>query len=306
MTIAMLFLTEESGAQDSVCELVSVEPSPDLDPSWLPAVERLRATLAHELSASECIAFRLRVEPRRDGVFVRVQAGDGRETLRLVRDERALVPVVLGLLAGAPQDHPVPRRQTPTDGDTDARDLPDFSVPKPEKKAAPSPVGLALALSTGIRFGLPTDVTMWDTEIRADVLLHDWSILAFMRYAPFGAVSAIATDADAYEEIGVGFGVGRELRWGRHTLDLSLSPSIVFVSMEIDSPLEKSGELADLRINGAARYGYSLGGGWRFTLTVDTEGAPNSLLKVRYPNPALPAVPAWTLGLRLGAAASLL
>jgi hypothetical protein len=167
-------------------------------------------------------------------------------------------------------------------------------------------VDVTLGISTGVRVGVPTDVAMWDTELRADVLLRNWSILVFMRYAPLAAVSGIAPDTDAYQEMGVGFGVGREFRWGRHTLDVTASPSVVFVTLEADSPMEEEGELAQFRFNAAARYGYGLGRGWRFTLTLDSEAAPSSLIKARYADPALPPVPAWTVGFRLGAAASLL
>jgi len=270
--------------------------------------------LARELTGPECVPLRLSLEASPEGLLVLAQSPDGRETTRTVRDPVALVPVVLGLLAAVPLETQPPRPGSPQNGRpapsapaaVDPNDLPDFSVPQTRRNAAPSSVGVTLGLSSGIRVGVPTDVAMWDTELRADVLLRQWSVLALMRYAPLGAVSGIASDPDAYEEIGVGFGVGRELRRGPHTLDLTVLPSVVFVTIETDSPTEKAGELAQFRLNLAARYGYALGAGWKFTLTLDSEAAPSSLIKARYPNPSLPPVPAWTLGFRLGAAASLL
>jgi hypothetical protein len=305
----------DGNAEDSVCELVALDASPDLDPPWRRAADDLRAALAHELTGAECLPFRLRVEPSTEGVVVRAQSADGLETTRAVRDPRALVPVVLGLLASAPVEHPAPSSPqapstaqpvTPARVDVEVRDSADLRVPRAEGNVVPASVGVALGLSTGVRVGLPTDVIVWDSELRADVLLHDWSILAFMRYAFLGAVSGIAADTDEYEEIGMGFGVGRELRWGRHTLDLTASPAVVFVNMESDGAMTKEGEGAQLRINAAARYGYGLGRGWRFTLTLDSEAAPSSLAKAKYAEPGLPPLPAWTVGLRVGAAASLL
>jgi hypothetical protein len=147
---------------------------------------------------------------------------------------------------------------------------------------------------------------MWDSELQVDVLFHDWLIFALMRYAPLGAISGVAADTDAYEELGVGFGAGRRWSWGLHTLDITASPSVVFVNEEVDSPMEVSGELAQLRIAGAARYGYGLGAGWRFTVTLDTEVAPSSIIKERRPERGLEPIPMWTSGLRLGASANFL
>ena len=296
----------ESRAQEGTCALVALEASPALDAAWRRATEDLRATLAHELTEPECVPLRLWVEPSTAGAVVRAQSMDGRETTRPVRDPRALVPVVIGLLASAPVEHAASAPpETPSAG-LERDDTPGFAPRERAENVAAPPVRVALGLSTGVRMGVPTDVAMWDSELRVDVLLQDWSILAFMRYAPLGFVSAIALDSDAYTEIGVGFGVGRELRWGRHTLDLSASPSVVFVTLETDNPVEREGELSQFRINAAARYGYGTGSWWRLTVTLDSEAAPSSIVKARYPVPTLPPAPAWTVGLRLGASTTLL
>ena len=270
----------------SGCDLVVVLASTATEPAWGRAVEDLRATLAHELAAPECVPLRLTLEASPEGLRVLAQSPDGRETTRTVRDPVALVPVVLGLLAAVPLETQPSRPASPQKGRAapsapvapDPHELPDFSVPQTPRNTAPSPVGVALGLSTGVRVGVPTDVAMLDTELRADVLLHDWSVLALMRYAPIAAVSGLPSDPDVYEEIAVGFGLGRELRWGRNTLDLTGSPSVVFVTLETDGAKEKEGELAQFRINLAARYGYRLGAGWRFTLTLDSEAAPSSFI----------------------------
>jgi hypothetical protein len=296
-------------ADDRVCELVIVDASPNLDPVWLGAMSELRATLAHELTGRECVPVEIRLEASPVGVIVRARSADGRETSRPVKDPRALVPVVLGLLATAPVE-PVPPTETveghaPEPAVRTSLSAPAESSPGPINEA-PSAVRVGLGLSTGIRAGVPTDVAMWDNELRFDVLLHDWILLANMRYAFLGIVKGIALDSDAYEEIAVGFGAGRELRWGRNTLDLTASPSVVFVNLEKDTPVEVSGERAQVRIGVAARYGHALGLGWKFTITLDTEVAPSSLIRNRHVDPDLPPIPAWTAGLRFGAEANLL
>jgi hypothetical protein len=304
-------------ADDRVCELVSVDVSPNLDPVWMDAMTELRAALARELTGRECVPVELRVEPSPGGVLVRARSADGRETSRPVKDPRALVPVVLGLLATAPVE-PLPPAET---AESHAHALPPTAPTTPSARAdvdstglrspgpmngTPSAVSVGLGLSTGIRAGVPTDVAMWDNELRVDVLLHDWILLANMRYAFLGVVSGIPVDSDAYEEIAVGFGAGRELRWGRNTLDMTASPSVAFVNLERDTPVEVSGERAQVRIGAAARYGHALGAGWKLTITLDTEVAPSSLIRNRHVDPELPPIPAWTAGLRLGAEANLL
>jgi hypothetical protein len=303
----------EVSADEAVCGLVTIEAPLIQSPAWQSAVEDLRIALHHELTGLECAPIALFVEPAQaDSVMVRARSADGRETRRPVPDPRALVPIVLGLLASAPAEPPsktTPAARSPSRpprAEADPHDVPDFAPPSPSKVTSPSPVNVSLGISTGVRVGVPTDVAMWDSEVRADVLFHDWLVMALIRYAPLAAVSGLAPDTDAYGELGFGFGAGRHWRWDRQTLELTLAPSIVLVALEIDSPKERSGELAQLRVTAAARYGYGLGRGWRFTVTLDTEVAPSSLIQARYANPALPPIPAWTAGLRLGAAASLL
>jgi hypothetical protein len=186
--------------------------------------------------------------------------------------------------------------------------VPDFPRSPPKRARAPEieTIGLELGFAVGIRVGVPTDVAMAELEMRVDLHVRDWIVLLGLRYAPVAAISSIAADADSYGEGALVLGVGRELRWGRSSLDLVASPTLAFVSMETDSPVEKSGSLAQLRLAGAARFGYAIGRDWRFTITLDSELAPGSLVKARYADPALPPLPAWTLGLRLGASARLL
>jgi hypothetical protein len=315
----LLALSPADGrAEEQMCELVKVEVSPGLGPQWLRGADELRATLAHDLKGADCAPVALLLEPSSSGAVLRARSADGRETVRPLPTPQALVPIVLGLLATAPVESPVTasseshnaasasQTSTFSNVEEDPLDVPDFPLQPPVKNPSPRAVDVAIGLSTGVRAGVPTEVIMWESEVQIDVLFHNWLIFALMRYAPLGAISGVTADTDAYEELGVGFGAGRRWTWRRHAFDVSASPSIVFVNMEVDSPMEVSGELAQLRIAGAARYGYGLGGGWRFTATLDTEAAPSSLIKERRADPALAPVPALTAGLRLGVSASFL
>jgi hypothetical protein len=318
LAMLLAWRAADSRAEDLVCDLVQIEVSPALDPKWLKSAETLRVALAHDLKGADCIPVGLRIEPSSSGAVLRARSADGRETVRPVPNPQALAPIVLGLLATAPVESPVnassesrnaasaPQTSASAKVEEDPLDVPDFPLPRTVKSTSPPAVHVAIGLSTGVRVGVPTDVIMWDSELQVDVLFHEWLIFALMRYAPLGAISGVAADTDAYEELGVGFGAGRRWSWGLHTLDITASPSVVFVNEEVDSPMEVSGELAQLRIAGAARYGYGLGAGWRFTVTLDTEVAPSSIIKERRPERGLEPIPMWTSGLRLGASANFL
>jgi hypothetical protein len=290
---------------DPPCASLILDTPADLDASWTDAVADLRVVLTRELTPAECASLQLAISRSPSGgIIVEAQTRDGRHALRAVAYPRALLPVVLGLIASdapeAPSQRPLAQEATP-----DPHETPDFSPPPGTSVANNHRVGLSVGFSTGIRAGLPTDVVMADAEMRADVSVQGWIILASVRYVPIAAAPGLTPDGDAYVETGLGLGIGRQAKWGRHSLDLTATPSLVFVTMETDSPTEKEAGLTQFRINAAARYGYALRKGWRFTVTLDSEVAPSSLVRPEYPDPALRPVPAWTAGLRLGATASL-
>jgi hypothetical protein len=292
---------------DTRCNLVTLEVSPDLGEPWQKTVAELRTTLLH--SNIGCEASRLLFESTPAGMTVEVRRLNGEETFRTVSDPRDVVPLVLGLLATAPDEPPRPPNPAPPPYDTmavDPHELPSFPSRALVKKAEPPWLDVIIGLSTGIRTGIPTDVVMWETQIDVDVLIKDWLVFALMRYAPLGAISGVTADTDAYGELGGGFGAGHRWRWQTHSLDVMASPSIVVVNLEVDSPMEVSGELAQLRIAAALRYGYVLGRSWRFHAVFDTEVAPSSLIKERRAAATLSPLLAWTAGLRLGASANLL
>jgi hypothetical protein len=310
--VALWFLTpvrahaDEPGALDA-CATLDIEVAADLDPAWTAVAATVPAALQRVLSPDECAhaAVSLACGPKAGSAEVTLRTADGRVATRRVEEPRGLFPVILGLLAGAPAQPP------PSSGgphaEPDRNEVPDFRVPAPEPpRPGDTGAGLVVGFALGARGGLPSRVLMADIELFAEVILRSWIVLATVRYAPIATLPGVTLDGDQYEEAALGLGVGRRFQWGPSSLDVSFVPTLAIVSMETDSPVEASGTVSDLRLDASGRYGYATGRNWRFQVTLDTDVAPDGLIRARHPSPTLPAVPAWTLGLRLGMAASLL
>jgi hypothetical protein len=145
-----------------------------------------------------------------------------------------------------------------------------------------------------------------DVQARADLFINRWILLVSLRYS--AGLSGEMPDEDDYDEVALGLGAGRQFSIGRSTLDLTLSPSVVSMSIVDDDGPGPTIEASrtQLRLGAAARWTVPIGGAWRFTLTADTEISPHGLRHASHFEPGDPALPAWTGALRAGAAGSLL
>jgi hypothetical protein len=295
---------------EDLCASLRLVVAPELESAWAHAAASLGQQLGDALSSAECahveVSLSLPAPPALAGsADVHVRTPDGREATRHVKTPAALLPIVVGLLASAPPEPSPPAHAAPPG--LDRHELPDFTPPVRRVPEAPDPnhVGVFVGFAIGARAGLPTQVVMADVELFAHVVLHDWLILASVRYAPIAAIRGLTADGDAYEEAGIGLGIGRRFHLERSSLDLSFVPTLVLVSMETDLPVEAFGTLADLRLDACARYGYSLSRSWTFNVALDTDVSPNGLVRPQLPNPGLVPVPAWTVGLRFGMTAAI-
>ena len=185
---------------------------------------------------------------------------------------------------------------------------------------APSPLpptlGAWAGLAAGVRLADPTGVTVLDVEARADLFLDRWLAMMTIRSAVASCLGRQGVDCDVYNDVSVGVGAGRRLRAGTAAVDVALEPSVVWMRMEYDGGV--GGESAGgqgtevtLRVDASARLAVPLGPSWALTLTVDAGLAPSLLAsptKITLPPGAgdVPAFPAWTGGVRVGASGALL
>ncbi|MEO7110985.1 MAG: hypothetical protein ABI183_11155, partial [Polyangiaceae bacterium] len=102
-------------------------------------------------------------------------------------------------------------------------------------------------------------------------------------------------------------GVGRTLPIGKTQLSLAIIPSFAAVNIDDDDDANGSnGSRTQVRLGAALKWSVPLDKWWRFTITADSDFSPRSLTHQVHVDPTLPPLPAWTGGLRFGAAGKLL
>ncbi len=307
-------------APESPCVRLAPVDEGRLDPRFHEALAALRAELAH-LDGGPCEPLELTVAGVGHSVVVGARTRDGRSTARAVDDPAALVAVALGLVAGIPAETPAkpapegegerteapraPRSEAPAARDTATKAA---SSEAPDAEPAPPSGLLSVALEGGARTTYPTRATMADLALRPSVSAGGWVVALALRWAPFGAAPGVPFDEDSYEEVSLGVGVGRRLVFGRSRLDLTLVPSFVRVDMETDALVggEIGGARSQVRLGGAGTFSYPMSKSWQLTASIDTELSPRALFRDVYIAKDLPPLPAWDIGLRLGAAVDLL
>jgi hypothetical protein len=163
---------------------------------------------------------------------------------------------------------------------------------------------LAAALSSGTRIGLPVGILMVDIEGRVEASIAERTFLVgHGRFVPIGAPLGSALDEDNYTEYAAGAGIGRYFPAGRSIWKLSFEPELAVVAMESDELVggERSGTKTQLRLLGTVGWSSAPLGPLRFVALFDGGVAPYSLGHVTRAAEGLAQLPAWMLGLRLGA-----
>ncbi|HEY3815793.1 MAG TPA: hypothetical protein VGL81_01420 [Polyangiaceae bacterium] len=302
-TVAVASLVVGNAHAEEACARLAVGDG--LPPEWAPALQLLSTELA-ALRRSDCEPMEISIERTDRAVLVIATTSDGRRAQRVVRDPEALAATVIGLLTTIPAE-PAPPSAAPT------------SVPV--RSAAPTVVqrpGLWVGFGAGVRLTAPTDLTVLDVELRTDLMLGRWSLLATIRSAVVSCLGQQGVDCDVYNDVSLGLGVGRRIVAGSPVVDVAVEPSLTVMHMELDAPdgneaQSVDGTLVTLRIDASVRLAVPLGDSWHITLTLDAGLAPSLLASpTRLELPAVfgselaPPFPAWTGGVRVGASGAVL
>lgn len=239
--------------------------------------------------------------PRCVDVFVRAGAEggrvvattpDGRRAERAVSTPDALPATVFGLVAAIPDESPAPPpRVAPPPPMNDA----------PPPSPAPGALDLWLGASVGTRVSKPVFLDQLEFEARAEVAGASWFAFGSMRYG-FGMGGA-DDDSTNYSEIGFGIGAGARFPVAKTTLDVALEPSLAWAQFnDEDEPGEHASD-AQFRLGVSGRWSVPIGRAWLFTVDCETEVSPEGLAHPVELAPDLPALPAWSAALRVGAMA---
>jgi len=280
-------------ANERTCgvKVAAGDPAPTV--AWQRALEGLEADLA-AVPGAACAGVELTVTWESSEARVQARTPDGLETSRVVASPDALSAVAFGLLVAAPTE--------PPQVDTDPRDLPPRDPPavlRPPKPPTDVLPHLSVSVASGVRGGFPTNVVMVDFELRADLFVHSWLVTIAMRAAPIGVSGRLKDDPDGYEETAIALAVGRELSFGRSSLDVVAGPNLTYIWMENDAA-NLEAEHAQLRLVALARWGVGVSRRLRVNATLDGEIAPSEFNHTTFEKGLAP-FPEFTVGLRIGA-----
>jgi len=317
LSVAIAAAIAAGGAGDArasepsaTCGAVLATADAELEGAWSVAWRALRAELA-TLPREECPSAVLRARGGGDHLAIEATSSDGRLATRDVRKPEDLAAIAYGLLAVTPLE--APARAPAVAGADEA-----IAPPPPDEAKAPLArsrreeaeprFGATVGVAIGGREAMPTQITMPEVELRVDLRLERSLLVAAVRYAPVGgSPQNLPLDEDAYTETTFGLGLGRRFVAGPSAFDVAIVPTLAAISMESDSFVggEVGGTGSQLRVDTSLRWGYRVGRRVRFVATADSEITPAALAHASRIRPELPALPAWTMGLRLGAAADL-
>jgi len=311
-----------------------------LSPEWAAAVENLRRQIA-QLSAAECQAMTISIEPKEEGTRIVATTSDGRRTSRTIKGPDVLSPVAIGLLitvgaepaaspvaappsasAAAPPPPAPPAAPAPTAAPSAAHPSAGRTAAHLASPVEPTAKTIALwaGVSGGIRLTAPTGLSVLDVEARADLFLEPWLMLIAVRSALVACLGQQGVDCDVYNDVSIGVGVGRRFHIGAPDIDVAFEPSLVVMHMEYDSDSSGEGQTVvdtdtALRLDVSARLSIPFDPSWALTLTLDGGLAPSMLARpanIQLPiggaagAQTLPPFPAWSGGLRLGVSGALL
>jgi hypothetical protein len=289
-------------ADDARCTSARVVEAAALTAPWRSAVDALRGDLA---SLRDCLPSTISIAPAPGGVRLTLTTADGRRAERFVTSPDALGAVAVGLVASIPADVAPPaadaaKAAAPDDARAvaSATSRTDGIPAAPQATLAARPVRVDAGAIAGIRVGMPTRVLVADVELRADVLVEGWFLLAAVRYAPLGVRFANPTiPGYVYDEVVVSIGAGRRFGQPPFVLDAAIATSLAVMTEEGDVPDGTGGTTSGARIAANARllFGRSRA---RVAASVYTELAPVGAAPTV--DPALPSLPTWTVGVGVG------
>lgn len=299
LVLAAALVGWPASAHERRCEGVRIRASADLAPEWANAVLQAQRDLAVS-DGIDCVDVLVEPSPG-GGLRVSVTASDGRRAERFVWRRSALIPTIFGLVASIPAET---TGESATEQGSSSTWL--WAPVWVDRLSAPSqpPVEVWLGLATGTRLTRPAAFDMLDFEGRVDLVVRAWSLFGALRYSV--AFSGQTPRDSGYSEVDVGVGAGRQFSLGATHLDVGFVPSLAMTRLEDDDETGLHGTVVELRVGASLRWSVPLNPFWRLTAAVDTEVAPEGLMRPVRVESDLPPLPAWTGGVRLGASGKLL
>jgi hypothetical protein len=285
-----------AAAQSDPCAGAGVEAEPGLSAAHPALVGEVRRALADREGIEPCARVELGLE--RSAILVGVTLADGRSATRMIADSRDVVPVVEALLlvpAAEPEAEPTPAPAAKAV----ERPRPVRRILAPELTAQPLAVGSS---RTGIEVSLAAGVRLGDGQSSLGL-----GAISFLELSSW--LFGLGLRADHYESSIEAYSVaelmalfGHRFRVHRAAVDFVAGPALV---LQADSTVEvgPAGESRHTGTEPVPRLAFA--GHVHFGppsslhpfVGIEGEAGPTT---VQDPQPS-PELPAWTLGVALGA-----
>lgn len=283
---------------------------------WRAALDSLLKATNQAGRAWGCTGARLSLslDPNGAGAILRLEERDGRTVERHIATPEDLVPTGEALLASPERPAPPP----PASDDA----ISTRPTPRPTLLKKPIDVTHDVAihgprveprlLVDGVLTGRYTGQTsaLWGgAAIRGTIPIGAWSAGIWARFDLPAWVFTKVPEDFSMSEVCVGLSVGRRLVASPLELHLLAGPSLAVVAMEGGmEPDFAEGGRVDARVGVELRSLWTIAGVWRAVVSLDGEIAPGAAgsAKGRQVDPALPALPTYTMGLSIGVQASVL
>lgn len=285
-----------AAAQSAPCAGAGVEAEPGLSAAHPALVGEVRRALADREGLEPCARVELGLE--RSAILVGVTLADGRSATRMIADSRDVVPVVEALLL-VPAPEPEPEAPPTPAARAAERPRPVRRILAPEFTAQPPSAGSS---RTGIEVSLAAGVRLGDGQSSLGL-----GAISFLELSSW--LLGLGLRADHYESPIEAYSVaelmalfGHRFRVDRAAVDLVAGPALV---LQADSTLE-TGPKGQSRVAGtepvprlafAGHVHFGPPSSLHPFVGIEGEAGPTT---VQDPRPSQ-ELPAWTLGVALGA-----
>lgn len=321
LVLALLALPRLADAEPRIahpCDAVTVAVEGPLSPAWREAADRtcLKLSGTRDVDASATIHLR-EVAGK---MIVHVTIADGREALRTVPSPDALDRTVLGLVTLPPPaapEPPLPAAAEPAPPPPPAREPsveppapippappapPPSSPPAPSSAdSAPRPPGASVEIGVS-SMGRAANAAAYlsvGASAYAGVDAGRWLLALSVRWAPFEALTSHPPAGFEMDSVGAGFVVARRLGESPQ-FDLGATVTLLeeAQSYTVDSQ-EITRQTAEVRLGPLVRALFGRGR-LRGSIGLDAELSPTRIRRPVRLDPALPPLPAWSIGVAVG------
>lgn len=263
------------------------------------------ARLCHQFATMKDVdpSARLHITPAGDDVLLEATLGDSRSARRKIQSPDDLFTIVEALTVVIPSEKPAARQPAAPAAVNVPPPAPKPHVePKVKPEPKPRDLGVELGAAVEARFSGSPSYLSAGIAGYASIRPDEWFFGVTARWQPSEIPASGAAPGFEMESAGAGFVVGhRVVDTPMVDLDVGASTLVLVDTQSLETRVpDEVGSATDVRFGLLVRalVGRS---SWRFAPAIDADLAPTRLRREVRIDPSLPPLPAWSVGLALGA-----